>query len=124
MLPILQGCIPCPQPPSTAWIWLASPYDHQHTRRVALQVQLALLDVVWGLDELALPGCAASLGDLVCDQGLKLLFAGQETGWDAMGRQLPCYRTSQPHVLPAYHLAEILHLQSTDVNPVQIRHDT
>ena len=31
----------------------------------AMQVQQALLDVIWGLDEQALPGCAASLGDLV-----------------------------------------------------------
>ena len=30
-----------------------------------LQAQQALLDVVWGLEEQALPGCAASLGDLV-----------------------------------------------------------
>ena len=30
-----------------------------------MQAQEALLDVVWGLDELALPGCAAGLGDLV-----------------------------------------------------------
>ena len=33
--------------------------------QLALQTQEALLDVVWGLDEQALPGCAASLGDLV-----------------------------------------------------------
>ena len=38
---------------------------HQLSRQVALQAQEALLDVVWGLDELALPGCAAGLGDLV-----------------------------------------------------------
>ena len=35
-----------------------------------LQVQEALLDVVWGLDEQALPGCAAGLGDLVCFQSI------------------------------------------------------
>ena len=74
-----------------------------------MQVQLALLDVVWGLDELALPGCAASLGDLVCAQGFILLIADHETGWDAMGRRLPCYHTLQSMCKPAYRLAGVPH---------------
>ena len=44
--------------------------NHQLSRHVAVQAQEALLDVVWGLDELALPGCAAGLGDMVRGRSL------------------------------------------------------
>ena len=38
-------------------------------RHQTFQVQEALLDVVWGLDEQALPGCAVGLGDMVSYPG-------------------------------------------------------
>ena len=39
-------------------------------RFLDVQVQEALLDVVWGLDEEALPGCAAGVGDMVSRQAV------------------------------------------------------
>ena len=61
---------------------------HAAEMPVRTQAQEALLDVLWGLDEQALPGCAAGLGDLVRQAETLSSVSGQQCSlapWQCRG---------------------------------------